>query len=132
MRAVFSHLALCALLGLAACGHRTSSSVEAPAGAGVTAPQRAVSATPREQIVVTEQDITDRPYRALGDISVDVSKWGLLDRDPTRAQIDAGLRDRAAQLGADAVVLVRYGTVGLSVFSWGSLEGRGRAVVFEK
>lgn len=33
-------------------------------------------------------------------------------------------------MGADAVALVRYGDVGISMMSWGSLEGKGRAVKF--
>jgi hypothetical protein len=32
------------------------------------------------------------------------------------------LRKEAAKLGADAVVLVRYGSIGVSAFSWGSLD----------
>ena len=42
------------------------------------------------------------------------------------------LKEEAAKLNADAVVLIRYGTVGVSLWSWGSLEGRGRAVKFTK
>ena len=38
--------------------------------------------------------------------------------------------ERKRELGADAVILIRYGTVGVSVFSWGSLSGQGRAIYF--
>jgi len=34
-------------------------------------------------------------------------------------------------MDADAVVLVRYGTVGIGASSWVTLEGRGRAVQFK-
>ncbi|MCP5114685.1 MAG: hypothetical protein GY953_27975, partial [bacterium] len=64
------------------------------------------------------------------DLEVTVSKPGLLDSDPTPEMIDDALKEEAGKLGADAVVLVRYGTVGVGVWSWGELEGRGRAVQF--
>ncbi|MCP4308734.1 MAG: hypothetical protein GY788_28440 [bacterium] len=88
------------------------------------------NATPVDKIIVTEDDITDRPYRVLADLEVTVSKPGLLDSDPTPEMIDDALKEEAGKLGADAVVLVRYGTVGVGVWSWGELEGRGRAVQF--
>ena len=81
---------------------------------------------------MTQDDITDRPYRALDDLSVTVAKWTIFDADPTPAKVDQALRAKAAKLGADAVILVRYGTVGIGAFTWGKLEGKGRAVVFTK
>jgi hypothetical protein len=84
------------------------------------------------KIVVTEADITDRPYTSLGDISVTVNKTTLFHPDPTKELVAQKLREEAAGLGADAVVLVRYGTVGIGLFTWGSLDGRGRAVAFTK
>ena len=81
-------------------------------------------------ILVTQDDIADRPYTVLGDLEVTVNKMTLLHPDPTRESIDAALREEAAKIGADAVILVRYGTVGISLMSWGSLDGQGRAVAF--
>ncbi len=118
---------------LAACGTRSSASVDPVAGAQPFQPPAAVAAkkSPAD-IVVTADDITNRAYVSLGDISVNVSKWTIFDPDPTPAKVDDALREKAASMGADAVVLARYGTVGLSFFSWGSLDGKGRAVVFQK
>jgi hypothetical protein len=48
--------------------------------------------------------------------------------DPTPAHVDEKLREQAAALGADAVILVKYGKVGISWVSYGSLDGSGRAV----
>jgi uncharacterized protein YbjQ (UPF0145 family) len=45
--------------------------------------------------------------------------------------VDAKLRKEAVKLGADAVVLVRYGTVGIGMTSWGVLHGEGRAIKFQ-
>ena len=81
-------------------------------------------------IVVTEADITDHKYKVLGDIEVTVNKTTIFNEDPTREQVNEKLKEEAAKLGADAVILVRYGTVGISLLSWGSLNGKGRAIVF--
>ncbi|MEO4044572.1 hypothetical protein AAFN47_23460 [Hoeflea sp. CAU 1731] len=59
-----------------------------------------------------------------------VRKTTILNADPTEAQVQEQLRKKAAQMGADAVILVRYGTVGIGLNSWGVLEGKGRAVPF--
>lgn len=73
---------------------------------------------------------TDPAAVVLTDLEVTANKTTLFNRDPTREDIDRRLRDEAAKLGADAVILIRYGTVGVSLFSWGSLDGQGRAVKF--
>jgi uncharacterized protein YbjQ (UPF0145 family) len=125
-----SWLLVAAALLLAGCGTRTSTSVEPTTGAAPAASVAAAAPKASGDVVVTENDITDRPYRSLGDISVTVSKWTLFDADPTRSQVADALRAKAAKMGADAVVLVRYGTVGIGFTSWGELEGKGRAVVF--
>ncbi|HET9577198.1 MAG TPA: hypothetical protein VFP44_05185 [Usitatibacter sp.] len=83
------------------------------------------------EIVLTEGDITNRAYTVIGDISVTVNKTTIFNADPTREMVNQELRKEAAAKGADAVVLVRYGTVGVGLMSWGSLEGKGRAVVFK-
>jgi uncharacterized protein YbjQ (UPF0145 family) len=115
---------------IAGCGTRSSSSVEPVTGA--TPATAALSTKPTSSVVVTENDITDRPYTALGDISVTVSKNTIFDKDPTKAMVADALRKKAAEMGADAVVLTRYGTVGIGFFSWGEMEGKGRAVVFKQ
>lgn len=100
--------------------------------AAVPAPGEAVVKSDPTAILVTKEDITDRKYESLGDIKVTVNKTTLFHPDPTPALVDVQLKEEAAKLGADAVVLVRYGTVGVSLFSWGSLDGQGRAIKFVK
>lgn len=85
-----------------------------------------------EKILISESDITDRPYTSLGDISVTVNKTTIFHSDPTRDMVNLKLQEEAGKLGADAVVLVRYGQGGVSLMSWGSLEGKGRAVRFTR
>ena len=121
-----------AALVLASCGTRSSSSVTPTLGAATApAPGPAAAKSPG-QVTVTEGDITDRPYMSLGDIEVTVKKWTIFDSDPTREKVAEALRGKAAELGADAVVLARYGTVGIGFMSWGQMDGQGRAVRFKQ
>src|SRR5262249_14751389 len=87
--------------------------------------------TTSEKVVVTEGDIADRPYVSLGDITVDVHKSSVYYPNPTRAHVNRKLQEKAAALGADAVIFVRYGEVGVTLLSMGSLEGKGRAIRFQ-
>lgn len=89
-------------------------------------------ATGKKDIVISEGDITDRKYQSLGDLSVTVNKTTIFHADPTREMVVEKLRDEAVKLGADAVIFVRYGSVGVSMLSWGSLDGKGRAIKFVK
>ena len=83
-----------------------------------------------QDIVVTETDMSDRNYTVAGDISVTVNKTTIFHKAPTRQMVNEKLRKEALKIGADGVILVRYGSVGMSMWSYGSLQGRGRAVVF--
>lgn len=105
------------------CGHRASTDVS-HTGAGGAARK------PFPAIIITEGDITNRKYVTIGDVTVFVSKNTIFDVDPTREMVRSRLQETAGELGADAVVFARYGAVGVSVFSWGSMEGKGRAVRF--
>lgn len=95
-------------------------------------PKTGLAPTEPAKVQLTESDILDRPYRTLGELSVTVSKTTIFHPDPTKEMVAERLREEAGKLGADAVVLVRYGTVGVSLMSWGSLDGKGRAVAFVK
>lgn len=88
------------------------------------------AAVPVNSIVISEGDVTDRKYTSMGDITVAVNKMTVFNADPTREQVNEKLREEAAKLGADGVLFVRYGTVGISMMSWGTLEGKGRAIKF--
>jgi hypothetical protein len=120
-----------AALLLTDCGTRSSASIKPTLGADPAAAQAKLPPRAPQDVVVTESDITDRPYASLGDISVTVSKWTLFDADPTREKVAEALRAKAGEMGADAVVLTRYGTVGIGFSSWGEMQGQGRAVAFK-
>lgn len=83
-----------------------------------------------EQIIISKSDILDKKYKILADIEVTVNKTTIFNTDPTPEMVDKELRIKAAELGADAVVFVRYGEVGMSLMSYGALNGKGRAIAF--
>ena len=116
-------VATAASVFLSACATWSTSSVERK--------DQAVAATPTNaaSITVSEAD-SNRKYVSLGDISVSVNKTTVFNKDPTRDDVNQKLKEKAAELGADAVILVRYGDGGISLMSWGSLEGRGRAIKY--
>jgi uncharacterized protein YbjQ (UPF0145 family) len=114
------------VLALSGCATWSTNSVD-------NTPQHAqtqTAATPVNpaRVRVTDSDIVDQRYSSLGDITVTVNKTTIFHPDPTREMVNDKLREKAAEMGADAVILVRYGTGGISLMSWGSLEGKGRAV----
>ena len=122
-------------LAISACGSRSHTAVVSGTGSAADDQSGSVSVASvarrdPSEVLLTSEDIVDRPYEVLGDIVATVSKNTIFDDDPTREKVDEALREKASEMGADAVVLIRYGTVGVSFASWGALDGRGRAVVF--
>ena len=109
-------------------GTRTSATIQTVDG--VTPEVTTISNT--NEIIVTENDITDRPYTTLGEINVSASKLTIFNKDPTREDIDGRLRNEAAKLGADAVIFTRYVAPTITFTSWGTMTGNGRAIKFSK
>jgi len=79
---------------------------------------------------VTDQDITDRPYRILGEVRAEVRKATIFSRSPSRDKVFRELWERAVRLGADAVVNARSGGARVTAMSWGSRRSIGQAVKF--
>lgn len=122
-------LLVIAMVMLSGCATWSTSSVKGVNGSKVDAASSQEQKSPQD-ILITETDISDRKYKVLGDIEVTVNKTTIFHSDPTREKVNEKLKEKAAELGADAVILVRYGTAGISAMSWGSLNGKGRAIVF--
>lgn len=80
--------------------------------------------------IVTEGDISDRPYTELGTVTAKAGKLTWVSRNPDRGDIDMKLRDKAREMGADAVVRVHYTPTGASMMSWGGIKGEGVAIKF--
>lgn len=81
-----------------------------------------------DAVEVFETDVAGRRYESLGDINVTVNKTTIFHPNPTKDLVTRKLQEQAAKLGADAVIFVTYGNVGVSLMSWGSMDGRGRAI----
>ena len=118
-----------ALVMLSGCATWSTSNVKRVDHSETAVAPKTVQKSPQD-VVITETDISDRKHKSLGDIEVTVNKTTIFHSDPTQEKVNEELRKEAAKLGADAVILVRYGTVGVSALSWGALNGKGRAIVF--
>jgi hypothetical protein len=90
---------------------------------------RVTHQTSSAQVDVITTDV-DRAYDVLGDLEVIVRQRGAFGELPTRAIGEAALREQAGQLGAHAVILVSFGQMGTSWWSYNELRGHGRAVRF--
>jgi len=121
-------LAIAAALALSGCVSWSSSDVKRPEGAA----QQTRAATLPSNVMILDGDVTERPYETLGEIDVTVNKTTLFPPDPTREMVNLKLREEAAKMGADAVIQVRYGMVGTGNLSWGSLDGKGRAIAYKQ
>ena len=125
-----------ATLAFGGCATWSTSGIDLPttapsmAGSPTSPPAKRAPAAPNK-VVLLDGDIADRAYEVIGDISVTVNKTTIFHPDPTREMVAERLKEEAGKLGADAVIQVRYGTVGIGLMSWGSLDGKGRAIVFK-
>ena len=82
------------------------------------------------EVPVVAGDITDRPYRVLGEVTAEVRKATIFSRAPSHAKVYRELWERAERLDADAVVNARYGDARVTALSWGSRRATGQAVKF--
>lgn len=98
--------------------YRVSSNVD-------TAQQVAVGA--KENVIITEKTLPTGTYQGLGAVEVSIKKLTAFHKDPTKAQADAALREKAVILGADAVMGVRYSS-GIGLMTWGYMDAKGEAV----
>lgn len=82
------------------------------------------------EVPVVAGDITDRPYRVVGEVTAEVRKATIFSRAPSHAKVYRELWERAERMGADAVVNARYGDARVTALSWGSRRATGQAVKF--
>ncbi len=121
-----SALFFAVMLVLSGCSTYSYSSVSTPDGAT----KASYEPTKAEAIQITPFDIKDKKYEVIGDINAQANKPTAFHDDPTKADVNKELQEKAAEIGADAVIFVRYGEVGVGLMSWGVLEGKGRAIKF--
>jgi hypothetical protein len=85
------------------------------------------ASTPAAKVVLAEDSLPGRKYTELGPIEVSVKKLTIFHEDPTRAQADAALIERARSMGADAVINITY-TSGVGLTTWGYIDAKGVGV----
>lgn len=71
-----------------------------------------------------------RAYTVIGPVDVAVNKLTAFHPNPSVEQAEIALREEAAALGADAVINVKIGDVGVSMMSWGTRKAEGTAIRF--
>jgi hypothetical protein len=120
-------IGILAVVALSGCATWSTSSVDTKNVSVTTLAQPTMT----EKVQLSDGDIANRKYSSLGDITVNVNKTTIFHPEPTKELVNIKLREKAAELGGDAVIFVRYGNGGISLMSWGSLEGKGRAIKFQ-
>ena len=81
-------------------------------------------------VPVFPYDITDRPYKVLGEVKAGVRKATVFSKSPSQKKIYGELWERAKKLGADAVIKATYGDAHVTAFSWGKASASGVAIKF--
>jgi uncharacterized protein YbjQ (UPF0145 family) len=81
-------------------------------------------------VPVFPYDITDRPYKVLGEVKAGVRKATIFSKEASQSKIYKELWERAEKMGADAVINAKYGDSHVSAFSWGKTNATGTAVKF--
>ena len=102
---------------------------------GVAIAQAAQSSTPpmiNEDVGVPvfPYDITDRPYKVLGEVKAGVRKATMFSKSPSQEKIYKELWERGRKLGADAVIKASYGNAHVTAMSWGKANATGIAIKF--
>lgn len=82
-------------------------------------------------VPVFPNDITDRPYKVLGNVKAGVRKATIFSSEASQEKIYKELWERADKLGADAVVKATYGKSHVTAASWGSTTAEGVAIKFD-
>ncbi|MBO9519772.1 MAG: hypothetical protein J7493_17070 [Porphyrobacter sp.] len=113
-----------AALSLAATAHAQNIAPAAPA------PAPTYAAVIAMDVPVVAGDITDRPYRVVGDITAEVRRATVFSKNASEAKVYRELWERAEKLGADAVVNASYGDARVVALSWGSRRATGQAIKF--
>jgi hypothetical protein len=86
----------------------------------------------KPSILMYELDITDRPYKNLGEVSATDTKLNPWGEEPTQANVEAQLKAEAIKVGADALIFVRYTKLGASWNRISGIEGKAQAVKFTR
>ena len=80
-----------------------------------------------DKIIISEDALPGRKYKTIAPVEGTVKKLTVFHDDPTKEQVNIVLKEKAREIGADAVVNVTYKS-GIGFMTWGYLEGTGTGV----
>lgn len=99
-------------------------------GMAEDAPAKTVLVNEEFGVPVFPYDLTDRPYKVLGEVKASVRKATIFSKAPSQEKIYRELWERGQKLGADAVVKAEYGDPKITALSWGASAAKGVAIKF--
>ena len=79
-------------------------------------------------IAIMESGPANRPYRIIGRLVASARVFNLMTTNPNREDVNEVLRAKAASMGADAVIGVRYRSEATGFASHGLMIGEGEAI----
>lgn len=124
-------IAVLCLAALAGCASDPTRIADGPRNVGtVAARPRPTGQAPA--IIPISTEGTSRPHVVLENMTATARQITVFGKVPTNADVDSDLRKRAAELGADAIVNVRYGKQGVGVISWSQISGEGQAIRYTR
>ncbi len=80
-------------------------------------------------MLLSQDGPPSRKYAEIGLIEVSVKKLTAFHKDPTKAQADEALVEKAQSMGADAVINIKCST-GIGFATWGYIDAKGMGVKF--
>ena len=102
--------------------YRTSSNIEA---------EPASSIDTNTQVIISEGNLLDKKFKAIGPIEVSVKKLTVFHKDPTIEQVNEALIEKARVIGANAVINVTYNS-GVGFTTWGYMDAKGTGVLISE
>ncbi|MEY4239230.1 MAG: hypothetical protein RL339_1831 [Pseudomonadota bacterium] len=79
---------------------------------------------------VIEGDVTNRPYRVVGQVTKQLRKLSAFSKTPDFQAVQKELWERARKLNADAVVKAQWGESNNPTWTFAATEARGVAIKF--
>lgn len=78
-------------------------------------------------VLLSEDSLPNRKYEVIGPIEISIKKLTAFHSDPTKAQANWALIEKAREIGANAVINIRYKS-GIGLMTWGYIDASGTGV----
>ena len=91
-------------------------------------PTKEINTNKNTPILITE-GTPKRKFKEISPIEVSIKKLTIFHQDPTKEQANQALIEKAREIGADAVINVKYKS-GIGFTTWGYIDANGTGVKF--